>query len=376
MLKSTTSTTKKTSPSTKEKMMNEQFTLVTKPQPISPDPRDADFPVIRNFFDVLSKGTELLAALGKHPNHDVIYHFPHLMTIQLGSSTGSQHLPDEFLNQTWNWCIAGSAALSRAHAMLNNAQESLSQRLNYIHTTKDLDRLIERLELHGIAARGLIERGQYLELARIMQVVITKPEIRDEMTAQWNKVKPVTPTQLAKCSFTPSDTDIFFLDSPANHRFIIPGIDLVHTKAKTVEELLINFDLPCCRVAFNSRSDYWISAQCLGSLLDGTYQLPTYVSNPTRFYAMLDQHRNYETTSVEKMLFSRMTQRIEKYIERGFTPRYVETDEVLPWIRNRFHYGVWKAEEEARKKAEEKKTIGTTVEKNQQIFDPKIGRWV
>lgn len=369
--------------------MNEQFTLVTKPQPISPDPRDADFPVIRNFFDVLSKGTELLAALGKHPNHDVIYHFPHLMTIQLGSAkaSGSAQLPYEFLNQTWNWCIAGSAALSRAHAMLSNAQESLSQRLNYIHTTNDLDRLIARLELLGIAARGLIERGQYLELARIMQVVITNPEIRDEMTALWNRVKPVTPTQLTKCSFTPSDTDIFFLDSPANHRFMIPGIDLVHTKAKTVEELLLNFDLPCCRVAFNSRSDYWISAQCLGSLLDGTYHLPTYVSDPTRFYAMLDQHRNYETTSVEKMLFTRMTQRIEKYIERGFTPRYVETSEVLPWIRNRFHYGVWKAEEEAAKKADEnavkkveeeaaKKAVEKTTVAKYQHFDPYLGKWL
>ena len=45
---------------------------------------------------------------------------------------------------------------------------------------------------------------------------------------------------------------------------------------------------------------------------------------------------------IELMLFKRLTERIQKYADRGFKVQYVFTDDVAPWIRNRFHYGEWK----------------------------------
>lgn len=51
--------------------------------------------------------------------------------------------------------------------------------------------------------------------------------------------------------FKDADADVFILNSPTpKHRYrSIGGVDLVEVEAKTVDELLLGFDLPCCRVA-------------------------------------------------------------------------------------------------------------------------------
>lgn len=43
----------------------------------------------------------------------------------------------------------------------------------------------------------------------------------------------------------------------------------------------------------------------------------------------------------ERALFQKMSGRIAKYNERGFTCKYRKTDYLVPWIPNRFHYGEW-----------------------------------
>lgn len=65
-----------------------------------------------------------------------------------------------------------------------------------------------------------------------------------------------------------SDADIFFLNQAVNNRMPIDSIDIVQCKEKTIQELLINFDLPICRVAYNFAYDFWISAQCVAALVN------------------------------------------------------------------------------------------------------------
>lgn len=142
----------------------------------------------------------------------------------------------------------------------------------------------------------------------------------------------------------PSDTDIFFLNSKGPHRYKIGATDIVHTLEKSVSDLLLNFDLPCCRAAVNSRFDVWISIHCLNSLFQGTYYLPEYCRNKDQFCKILDSNRKGTSnlnTGPESVLFARLTERIAKYQKRGFTANFVDTGHVLRWIRNRFTYAEW-----------------------------------
>ena len=154
----------------------------------------------------------------------------------------------------------------------------------------------------------------------------------------------------------PNDTDIFFLNSKGPHRRQVGKTDIVHSTEKTVQELLMNFDLPCCRVATNSHFDTWISIQCLNSILTGTYYLPEYCRSTTQFMKLLNKHRKpKEAMGIstveninqnrmapqEALLYGRLGERISKYRTRGFSPIYRTTNYVMPWIKQRFSYSEW-----------------------------------
>src|SRR5205807_9887689 len=94
------------------------------------------------------------------------------------------------------------------------------------------------------------------------------------------------------------------------HRMVLNNLDIVHTKAKTVEELLLNFDLPCCRAGFNSKNDYWVSAQCLYALLTGRYYLPSYLKDYSAFSNLMNKYRGDDPMKMsEKALYDRMGER-------------------------------------------------------------------
>ena len=143
----------------------------------------------------------------------------------------------------------------------------------------------------------------------------------------------------------PNDTDIFFLNSLGPHRAPIGKADIVHAPEKTVGELLLNFDLPCCRAATNSHFDYWISIQALSSIICGNYFMPRYCYNKQLFKEKLMKHRNANQAggliNGEPTLFDRLQDRIKKYQLRGFGVVWIETEKVLPWIKQRFHYAEW-----------------------------------
>lgn len=63
--------------------------------------------------------------------------------------------------------------------------------------------------------------------------------------------------------WTAGDADILFLEQELNNRLPVGNVDIVQCKEKTVEDLLLNFDLPICRVAFNfSYMDFDTMYQC------------------------------------------------------------------------------------------------------------------
>lgn len=146
-----------------------------------------------------------------------------------------------------------------------------------------------------------------------------------------------------------SDTDIFFLNSVQNSRFSLGPTDLVMAKEKNVEELLLNFDLGCCRVAFDFQLNFWVSAQCLNAIFTHKYPMPNYLKEKIVFNKTLNLHREKDLTHVaEDMLYNRFIERIRKYSNRGFGAKWVETKNILPWVKNRFHYAEWKTIEEVR----------------------------
>ena len=173
----------------------------------------------------------------------------------------------------------------------------------------------------------------------------------------WNLASPSVDEE-----FVPNDADLFILNRPEDGRLkgSIHGIDLVYTTAKTVEELLMNFDLPVCRVAMDFHCNVWVSAQALNAIITGNYYLPAYFRDQADFNKLLRRYEwsehmlrkistmppecrdaNLHVPPGEKMLFERLQGRIEKYRSRGFHPTFISTGFVMPWMKHSFCYVDW-----------------------------------
>lgn len=138
--------------------------------------------------------------------------------------------------------------------------------------------------------------------------------------------------------FNANDTDIFFLGSKDQHRLVYGNTDIVHVREKTVESLILNFDLNCCRCAFNEDHEtLWISAQCVNSLFTGKYYLPNYLQDKTEFLQLMKLNNLQEDKIIS--LFHRLNYRKLKYETRGYQCINFNTDVTIPWIRHRFFYG-------------------------------------
>ena len=151
-------------------------------------------------------------------------------------------------------------------------------------------------------------------------------------------------------NFINNDTDIFFLESKTQHRKQCGNVDIVHLKESTVESLLLNFDLGCCRAAIDDDVDSevgWISAHCIVSLLTGEYFLPSYLAFQEyflktfsgSFHQLIYENNTLTETSLVDKLFQRLKFRREKYGDRGYICVFYKTDEKLSWITHRFFYG-------------------------------------
>lgn len=140
----------------------------------------------------------------------------------------------------------------------------------------------------------------------------------------------------------PEDADMFFLNQEVNNRVPFTPFDIVQCKEKTIEELLLNFDLPICRVAMNFAYDFWVSAQCLAAIHTHKQNVPLYLKDKMTFNATLRKHMEVQTKrEAHDYLYNRFRERIQKYQNRGYGVNWIDTTTIIPWVRNRFHYGEW-----------------------------------
>ena len=211
--------------------------------------------------------------------------------------------------------------------------------IKYVESNKDKD------HIYFIKSKGRYERGTFMQ-----GVFEVKSDFYIAGSAALNKFNeiPCKKHRSYGKSFEPGDTDIFIVNSDRKFRSQFGSTDIVYTRDKTIEDLLLNFDLPCCRVATNPNGDYWISAQCLYAILTGKYFLPEYLLSIGSFYPMIEKYPGEELKkeSKEKIIKSaeylhkRLLDRIEKYSKRGFTAVNYQTDVVLNWIIHRLDYSL------------------------------------
>jgi hypothetical protein len=140
--------------------------------------------------------------------------------------------------------------------------------------------------------------------------------------------------------WTPGDTDIFHLGSDVHTRITLGNTDIVLVQEKTVEELLLAFDLPCCRAAYDVHYNLWISAHCIVSILTRKYNLPLYMKTVAELVSMMQKCRpdDPRLNGAEQKLFEIVNKRIAKYSGRGYGVQWVTTNKPTPWVIRRFHY--------------------------------------
>lgn len=150
----------------------------------------------------------------------------------------------------------------------------------------------------------------------------------------------------------PGDCDIFTLGNEknalftANHKTLDDNetsgkmMDLVQKQENNVEELLLSFDLPCARVAFDAQGRIAISLQCLCALLTGRYYLPHIYYSIKNFNGNILYH-NFSQDWLN-CSYERLHERINKYKKRGFTPIYYQTPpETIKAISKNNIFSTW-----------------------------------
>lgn len=269
----------------------------------TPNTQHTHFPIIKTFKDVFNHQDELVRIAKEHPMEDHIYYFPQVHYER--EQTGFGPAKD---NSWWNCQPYGNIKHHEG---------------------------VPPCVIAGSAALHNIWLG--LEWHQAIHSSQVQP------CPHCNQHTQKSPEKIQKPIWKPTDTDIFFLNAKKAHRSCIGSADFVYAPEKTVEELLLNFDLPCCRVAINPARDIWVSGQCLAAIFSKKYYLPAYVQKRDTFFKALNGAR-LPTPVCEYAEFSqhdRIVHRVEKYTLRGLAPVWVETAEILPWIKYRFHYAEW-----------------------------------
>lgn len=140
-----------------------------------------------------------------------------------------------------------------------------------------------------------------------------------------------------------NDVDIFILDAGINNRSLVGNTDVVLVKERTVEELLLNFDLPVCRVAYDFSDKTWISAQCIAALFTNRQNLSENLKDLRSFTEVFlrntTQLNDHVKTNVISHSYGRFMLRLEKYQKRGFDVNWHRVAEPnISWVKTKFSY--------------------------------------
>lgn len=128
--------------------------------------------------------------------------------------------------------------------------------------------------------------------------------------------------------WTAGDIDCFIPKMKRNYRQQIQelNLDMVCRKEENIGEVLLDFDIPCCRVAYDPANlNFYVSYQTLMALQVGYYYLPEYLKSIDSLLQKLSITRPKKIKAWTH-LFERFQTRIQKYQERGFNPIYIQHD--------------------------------------------------
>lgn len=141
---------------------------------------------------------------------------------------------------------------------------------------------------------------------------------------------------------------MFFLGEAEKTRFV-PGngiIDFVGMKEKTQVEVIQDFDIPCCRVAFDTSYNLTVSIHALYTVLTNKIMYPKYMSKGEYLGDFLNKFKYKDNENISddvvqqhhKFLVHRASERIRKYQSRKYSFKWYSTSKIHPWLINRFHY--------------------------------------
>lgn len=148
-----------------------------------------------------------------------------------------------------------------------------------------------------------------------------------------------------------NDIDIFLLNRSKPARYKIGrSLDIISSPEKSVEELLIGFDLPVCRVAHDFTGTYYVSLQAMSSIITRKMNIPTYLRDKSSAYIIMQNHCHNQYLNIEHtrplpiFLIDRFFERLAKYSGRGFGVNWINTYEVIEWIKARSAYAASRME--------------------------------
>jgi len=136
---------------------------------------------------------------------------------------------------------------------------------------------------------------------------------------------------LSKKNIDSNDTDIFFVGAKNVSRVKMDTVDLVYTRLESIQEVLLNFDLPCCRVAVDSNGNFYVSAQCLLALTLGEEVImPEYARQAGTLTLKYNEAR-CRSIYIDSYI-AKLSARADKYRARGFVFKYIKTDKMMNFI--------------------------------------------
>lgn len=129
--------------------------------------------------------------------------------------------------------------------------------------------------------------------------------------------------ELHPMNFTPKDVDLMVLTGDRKI-FKHATFDLVHRNEKTPAELILNLDLPCTRIAFGLNNDVYISLHCIYALFTGICFVPKVISDESSWIHFTTKYLSASISSA-KYTYRREQDRIQKYQERGFQMKFIDS---------------------------------------------------